>query len=220
MKTLIGIPCTDMIQGEFVECLQKMHIVGEAEVRYLRGSLVYDARNQLMQYALKKGGYDFMLWLDSDMTFEPDLMERMIASIGDKPMLTGLCFGRRPPFKPCIYNKMELKQDGIGWEPITENYFDYPRDSIFEVEACGFACVIQRMDMLEAMSVFGVPFFPVAGMGEDLSFCYRAKKLDFKIWCDSGIKLGHLMKISMDEATRDMMISDGMIRDDIKPNTN
>lgn len=211
MKTLIGVPCTDSMPSEFIECLGKMRKPGETEIRFLRGSLVYDARNQLMDYALKKGGFDYMLWLDSDMTFEPDLMERMIESLGDKQMLTGLCFGRRPPFRPCIFSKMELVQRGIGWEPVTENMFDYPRDSIFEVEACGFACVLQKMDMLEAMSVYGVPFFPVAGLGEDLSFCYRAKKLDYSIWCDSSIKLGHLMKISMDEATRDMMISDGMI---------
>jgi len=210
MKTLIGIPCMDIMPAEFIECLQHLRMVGEVEIRYLRGSLIYDARNQLMDYALKKGGFDYMLWLDSDMTFEPDLMERMIASIGDKMMLTGLCFGRRPPFKPCIFSNLDVKHDGVGWEAIADNYYDYPRNSLFEVQACGFACVMQRMDMLEAMSVYGVPFFPVAGLGEDLSFCYRAKQLDLKIWCDSSIKLGHLMKISMDEATRDRLISDGM----------
>ena len=211
MKTLIGVPCMDSVPCEFIECLMKMKKPGETEIRFLRGSLVYDARNQLMDYALKKGGFDYMLWLDSDMTFEDDLMERMLESIGDRQMLTGLCFGRRPPFKPCIFNKLELIQRGIGWEPVVENYYDYPRESVFEVEACGFACVLQKMDMLEAMSVYGVPFFPVAGLGEDLSFCYRAKKIDLKIWCDSSIRLGHLMKIPMDETTRDMMISDGMI---------
>ena len=24
--------------------------------------------------------------------------------------LTGLCFGRRPPFKPCIYKRLEVDQ--------------------------------------------------------------------------------------------------------------
>ena len=209
MKTLIAIPCMDMIESSFVECLLKMRIVGEAEVRFLKGSLVYDARNQIMQYALKKGGFDYILWLDSDMTFEPDLMERMMDSIGDKPMLTGLCFGRRPPFKPCIFKRLEVKQDGLGVEPIAENWYDYPRDSLFQVEGCGFACVLQRIDMLDAMSVFGIPFFPIAGLGEDLAFCWRAKKLDFEIWCDSRIRLGHLMRMSMEEGLRDQMIKPG-----------
>lgn len=211
MRTLIAIPCMEMIETQFIECLLKLDIVGECEVRFLKGTLVYDARNQIMEYALKKGGFDYILWLDSDMTFEPDLMKRMMESIGDKPMLTGLCFGRRPPFRPCIFNKLEVKQEGLGIMPYTENYYDYPRDSIFEVEACGFACVLQRMDMLEAMSIYGVPFFPIAGLGEDLSFCWRAKKSEFSIWCDSSIKLGHLMRMEMEEGLRDQLIEQGTL---------
>ena len=211
MRTLIAIPCMEMIETQFIECLLKLDIVGECEVRFLKGTLVYDARNQIMEYALKKGGFDYILWLDSDMTFEPDLMKRMMDSIGDKPMLTGLCFGRRPPFRPCIFKKLEVKQEGLGIMPYTENYYDYPRDSIFEVEACGFACVLQRMDMLEAMSIYGVPFFPIAGLGEDLSFCWRAKKSEFSIWCDSSIKLGHLMRMEMEEGLRDQLIEQGTL---------
>jgi len=211
MRTLIAIPCMEMIETQFIECLLKLDIVGECEVRFLKGTLVYDARNQIMEYALKKGGFDYILWLDSDMTFEQDLMKRMMESIGDKPMLTGLCFGRRPPFRPCIFKKLEVKQEGLGIMPYTENYYDYPRDSIFEVEACGFACVLQRMDMLEAMSIYGVPFFPIAGLGEDLSFCWRAKKSEFSIWCDSSIKLGHLMRMEMEEGLRDQLIEQGTL---------
>ena len=209
MKTLIAIPCMETIETQFIECLLKMKFVGECEVRFLKGSLVYDARNQIMQYAIKKGGFDYVFWLDSDMTFEPDLMERMVNSIGDKPMLTGLCFGRRPPFKPCIFSKLEVQREGIGVLPDSENFYDYPRDSLFEVAACGFACVLQRMDMLEAMSIYGVPFFPIAGLGEDLSFCWRAKRSEFSIWCDSRIKLGHIMRMSMDEDMRDQLIQIG-----------
>ena len=210
MKTLIAIPCTDAIPCEFIKCLYAMRTVGEVEIKLLNGSLVYDARNQIMEYVLEKGGFDYVLWIDSDMTFEPDLMERMMESIGDKPMLTGLCFGRRPPFRPCIFKTLDVVKEGDGLSPVTENYYDYPRDSLFEVKGCGFACVLQRVDMLEAMSVFGVPFFPLAGLGEDLSFCYRAGRIELPIWCDSRIKIGHLMRISMDEGTRDRLISDGM----------
>lgn len=209
MKTLIAIPCMDMIETSFVECLMKMRIVGEAEIRFLKGSLVYDARNQIMEYAMEKGGFDYVMWLDSDMTFEPDLMERMMASIGDRMMLTALCFGRRPPFRPCIYNRLDVEQKGVGVEPIAENWYDYPRNSIFQVEGCGFACVLQKMDMLEAMSIYGIPFFPIAGLGEDLAFCWRAKQLEIGIWCDSRIKIGHLMRMSMDEDLRDQMIQAG-----------
>ena len=212
MKTLIAIPCMDVIEADFVESLTNLRPVGEVEVKYLKASLVYDARNQITRYALDRGGFDYILWLDSDMTFEPDLMEKLIADIeGEedgikKQAVTGLCFGRRPPFKPCIYSRLDVQTNGQMVLPVCENWFNYPRDSMFEVEACGFACLLMRMDMLEAMGIYGVPFFPVGGLGEDLTFCWRAKKLDMGFWCDSRLKIGHIMRISVDETFRDNVL--------------
>ena len=60
MKTLIAIPCGDQLEANFVECLLALRSVGEVEIKLLKGTLVYDARNQLMEYAMQKGGYDFV----------------------------------------------------------------------------------------------------------------------------------------------------------------
>ena len=219
MKILIAVPCMDTIEADFVDCLTGLIMNPdnpcELEVKYLKASLVYDARNQITRYALEKGGYDYIFWLDSDMTFEPDLRIRLLADIegaetGEKLMaVTGLCFGRRPPFKPCIYNRLEVEQQGQMLLPHAENWFDYPRDQLFEVAGCGFACVLMRMDMLEAMGIYGVPFFPVGGLGEDLTFCWRAQKLEMKFHCDSRLKIGHIMRIHVDETFRDQVMDDG-----------
>lgn len=207
MKTLIAVPCMDYLEADFVECLTEMVLRhrGDVEVKLLKASLVYDARNQLVKYAREKGGYDYILWLDSDMTFEPDLLDRLLEDIEGRQAVTGLCFGRRPPFNPCIYKELDVKQDGKLITPYRKIYEDYPRDSVFEVEACGFACVLMRLDVLEAMGIYGVPFFPVAGLGEDLTFCWRARKLDIKFHCDSRLKIGHIMRVSVDEGFRDQL---------------
>jgi len=154
---------------------------------------------------LDKGCYDFVLWLDSDMTFEPDLLDRLMEDIEGRQAVTGLCFGRRPPFKPCIYKKLDVTMSNNMMLPVCENWFDYPRDQIFEVQACGFACVLMRTEALEKMLVYGVPFFPVGGLGEDLTFCWRAKKLGITFHCDSRLKIGHIMRISVDEKLRDQL---------------
>ena len=208
MKTLIAIPCMDVIEADFVECLANLRHVGEVEIKFLKASLVYDARNQITKYALDKGGFDYVLWLDSDMTFGPDLMEKLLADMepedGPKRQaVSGLCFSRRPPFKPCIYKSLDVQQQGQMIYPKAEVYLDYPRDQLFEVAACGFACVMMRMDVLEAMGIYGVPFFPIGGLGEDLTFCWRAQKLDIKFHCDSRLKIGHIMRIHVDEDFRD-----------------
>ena len=208
MKTLIAIPCMDVIEADFVECLANLRHVGDVDIKFLKASLVYDARNQITKYAIDKGGYDYVLWLDSDMTFEPDLMEKLLADMepedGPKRQaVSGLCFGRRPPFKPCIYKSLDVQQQGQMIYPKAEVYLDYPRDQLFEVAACGFACVMMRMDVLEAMGIYGVPFFPIGGLGEDLTFCWRAQKIDVKFHCDSRLKIGHIMRIHVDESFRD-----------------
>ena len=209
MKTLIAIPCMDYLEADFVESLTELilHTTKcDVEVKLLKASLVYDARNQLSKYVLEKGGYDFVLWLDSDMTFEPDLLDRLMDDMEGRQAVTGLCFGRRPPFNPSIYKELDVKQDGKLITPYRTLYEDYPRDSVFEAEACGFACVLMRIDVLEAMGIYGVPFFPVAGLGEDLTFCWRARKLDIKFHCDSRLKIGHIMRISVDEGFRDQLV--------------
>ncbi len=209
MKTLIAVPCMDYLEADFVECLLNLRPVGEIDIRLLKGSLVYDARNQITKMALA-GGYTHVLWLDSDMTFDPDLMEKLMADLEDREdidAVTGLCFSRRPPFKPCIYNRLEVQQEGNVITPIAENWYDYPRDQLFEIEGCGFACVLMKIETLQATGIYGVPFYPVGGMGEDLTYCWRAKKLGLRFWCDSRLKIGHLMRIGIDEGFRDNVIA-------------
>lgn len=203
MKTLIAVPCMDYLEAQFVESLLDLKKVGECDVKLLKSSLVYDARNQAATFAVQEG-YDYVFWIDSDMTFEPDTLERMFKSIGDNKFLTALCFSRRPPFKPCIYKEISAKkQDGMV-EPYTEIMYDYPRDQIIQIAAAGFACVLQKVEMLDVMlSVYGVPFFPIAGLGEDLSFCYRAKQIGYNMYADTSIKIGHIMRMSVDENFRD-----------------
>jgi len=212
MKTLIAIPCMDYLEADFVDCLTQMllHHRGEVEVRFLKASLVYDARNQLTKHALEAGGYDFILWLDSDMTFGPDLLDRLLEDMEGRDAVTGLCFGRRPPFKPCIYSDLKVDVQGNTITPSVTPYWDYPRDAVFPVEACGFACLMMRTDVLAAMGIYGgVPFFPVAGLGEDLTFCWRAKKLGVAFYCDSRLKIGHIMRMSVDEDFRDQVLPSG-----------
>ena len=49
MKTLIAIPCMDMIHADFVRSLLSMEINGQAQYTFAQSSLIYDARNQLAE---------------------------------------------------------------------------------------------------------------------------------------------------------------------------
>ena len=95
MKTLICIPCMDMVHTEFMKSLLAMRRPGETKIVISQSSLIYDARNNMARQAVK-GGFDRVMWLDSDMSFEPDLMERLSARLDEGcDFVSGLYFTRK-----------------------------------------------------------------------------------------------------------------------------
>lgn len=197
MKTLIAIPCMDMMHTDFVRSLVGMKIEGEVQFTFAQASLIYDGRNLLANAAIDKG-FERVLWLDSDMMFSPDLFRRLHERIDQgAELVTALCFARKAPIRPTIYRKCGLF-DGV---PTAESYHGYPEDSFFRVEACGFGACMTTVTLLRKVrDKYGLPFSPVAGFGEDLSFCLRARELGTELWCDSGIKVGHVGTSVYDEA--------------------
>ena len=45
-------------------------------------------------------------------------------------------------------------------------------------------------------------FAPINGVGEDLSFCWRARQCGYKIWCDPSIALGHEIRTIITKTNR------------------
>lgn len=202
MRTLIAIPCFDKPDTEFVESLIGMRNVGDMTISFVTSSLIYDARNQLAQKAVE-GGYDFVLWLDSDMVFAPDLAEKLFETIGDADLIAGIYFTRkRAPYKPTIFDQLQYEFDEqmhITGLNVT-NYYDYPKDAVFPIKACGFGAVLTRVSLIEKiMANLWLPFTPLTGMGEDLSFCYRATSVEGKLLCNSSVKCGHIGRVVIDE---------------------
>lgn len=192
----------DMIDTGFVQSLMGLDFDGETRIRFLPGSLVYDARNQLTEIA-RASECEYIFFIDSDMTFKGDTLKRLIkdAEENDIDVVTGLCFTRRPPIRTAIFKKCEYNVDKDGQIfPDAENYMDYPKDSLFPVAACGMACCLIRMSCVDnVLKNYGLPFSPAQGWGEDLSFCIRARELGHKIYCDSSVKIGHIGKTVISE---------------------
>ena len=192
-KILIAVPCMDMVSARFAQCLSTLKKVGKCTVSFLIGSLVYDSRNKLAVMALEMEA-DYILWLDSDMVFKPDTLERMIKVLDENPeidVLSGLYFRRGAPFTPVLFSKLEIGEDGLL---VFEDQTEIP-DERFEIAGCGFGCVLMRTDLLidiAAKEGGGVWFTPLANAGEDCAFCIRARREGYKIVCDPSIALGHM----------------------------
>lgn len=184
----------DQVAAQFAHSLASLNKVGECEIDMIIGSLIYEARNDIVKQAIKKD-VDYVMWFDSDMLFPADTLERMIKHMEDgKDIVTGIYFRRRAPFTPVLFSKLDLANG--KWEGCDE----YPQDEPFEVDGCGFGCVIVRKTvLLDMMLNYRTWFNPEYGYGEDLAFCRRAKELGYKIWADPAIKCGHVGQVIVDE---------------------
>ena len=193
MRTLVAIPCMDMMHTSFVISLTGMRMKGETKFVYSVSSLVYDSRNGLARRAIAEK-FDRVLWLDSDMEFRPDLFQRLSDDLDEgRDMVAAFYVTRKDEIKPCLFKTCGYEHHEDHVKPVAKTYYDYPKDSIFECEGVGFGGVMMNVSLLkEVEEKFGLPFAPMLGFGEDLSFCLRVRELGKKIWCDSRIKMGHV----------------------------
>lgn len=187
MKLLIAVPTLDFLHFEFVQCLtnliMRLNREGENfEVKYMAGTLVYAARNRLVEHAINNE-FTHVLWLDSDMVFQDSILEDLLFC--EKEIVCGRFNARRKPFVSCQFSKLV---------PL-ERIDDYPLDT-FEIAGCGFGCVLTTVDVLKDISQKqGTCFLPTAGFGEDLAFCVRAKESGHKIYCEPTAVVGHIAHI-------------------------
>lgn len=184
MKIMIAIPSMDQVAAEFAQSLASLRKVGDCIVAFQLSSLIYDARNNLLKKALQIGA-DYVLWLDSDMVFGPDLLEKLLEDMDGRDIVSGIYFRRRPPYTPVLMSVLE--------EAHTEDVLEYPEDEIFEIAGCGFGCLLMKADVARNVLLQTQNWFtPAYGLGEDLAFCRRAKDTGYKIWCDPRVKCGHV----------------------------
>ena len=188
--TLIAGPCMDQVPAQFAQSLATLRKVGACVIATQVGSLIYTSRNNLAAQAIKYGA-DYIFWLDSDMLFPPDTLERMLKTIKEQEgdvILTGLYCRRVAPFHPTLFKTLEVKDEMARWTD-----FDEIPEGLFEVEGCGFGCVLAPTSaFVDVQSKFGRMFSPIGDIGEDLSFCWRARECGWKILCDPSIELGHV----------------------------
>lgn len=189
MKVFIAIPCMESVPVDFVKSLMKLKTPDDTTINWSVGSLIYSSRDTLSGQAIMEGS-DYVLWLDSDMVFDSYLLRKLM--LDDVDFVSGLYFRRKAPYHPVIYKSIGEK---------TEEFLDYP-SGLFEIDACGFGGVLMKTAMLkDIIDKEHSAFAPLPGYGEDISFCIRAKRNGYKLWCDSRVKMGHIAKTLANEET-------------------
>ena len=203
-KIMIGIPMLGTVTAEFFKSILMIKTNGNTQIALEVNSLTHVARNNLAAKALEQE-CDYIVMVDSDMTFEPDAILKLVqdAEEGQLDLVAALSFRRQYPTAPIICKSVTWERD-METGQIThgsEAMLDYPKDSLFEIGGAGFGMVCVRCETIkEVAGKFAMPpFDPMPALGEDYSFCWRMGQLGKKLYCDSRIKLGHVGATIFDE---------------------
>ena len=187
-RIILGIPHTGIMYSDVATSLIKIQTKYAINIQMLKSSILYISRENLAIAALNYNA-DYLMFLDSDQTIQPDTIDRMAAHLENgEDIVTTLIFRKDPPFQPCIFkSQKELPNRQIALE-----YYDVDEQDLskpFYVESCGLGCAMIRTEILK-----NIPrpwFMPRPYTGEDISFIWEARQKGYKILCDPTIEIGH-----------------------------
>ena len=165
-----------------------------------------EARNAAIGNFLDSVG-DWLMWVDTDMTFGYDAIERLVqtAHKHEADMVAGLGF---------IFKRAsgEVIPNGYLWDDGDLEFHemgDYTKGDVHAIDGTGSGFVLIHRRVFEA---FDDKHWhktwtnhPETGstMGHDLAFCRRATGYGFKIVWDTSVTTGHIKSFELAEETYD-----------------
>lgn len=160
------------------------HPHAEIGLSNYRSSVLPDSRNVLAQSAINDGA-THILYLDSDMMFPPDLLNRLLAH--GREIVAVNYVRRTVPTVPTAFIE--------GEGPL---YTEDDDHGLVEVSHCGMGAMLIRCDVFDGMPMPLFQFIPRPGspnmLGEDVLFCSIARERGHKIMIDQDLsrEIGHL----------------------------
>lgn len=218
-KVVISYLHPGLVHGAFMESVVDLIVYDTAFHRRIvsgggrlaaqAGANLSGPRNGLVKQFLTYGQADWLWMVDSDMTFRPDTVERLLehADPDEAPIVGGLCFGfdDKAEIQPTLFGLVGDEQ-----HPQVIRYHEWPPDSMFQVAATGAACLLMHKTALERIRDFEPPGHPGtrgfnrafpwfqeleqdgAPVSEDIAFCWRAGIAGVPIFVNTAVTLGHI----------------------------
>jgi hypothetical protein len=218
---VILVPCNGGIEFKTDEALRVLESRGYEVWRNPYFSAIDQGRNRLAFDALYNRNFKELLWIDSDIAFNPDDVER-IRSHNQPIVAAAYPFKNWPVMtvQPLKDDVIEFGCDGKLVEVMcAATGFLYTKAEVYYN-------IKEKLNLPICNTSFGspqVPFFQPGiwewdglqyYLGEDFSYCLRARKCNYKILLDTGISLGHIGKYTF--TIEDVINKTGQVP---KPNT-
>lgn len=172
---------------------------GGGRIQRYSSANISNARNGVVRQFLDETQAEWLWMIDTDMTFPPDVVERIVAEAHPEkaPIVGGLCFGvDEGELFATLY---DMVQETPEVPPHMVRYNTWPDDTMFQVIATGAACLLVHRRVAEAIrEKYPEPYpwfqemnFGGQPMGEDITFCLRAGLCGFPIFVHTGVHIGH-----------------------------
>jgi hypothetical protein len=144
------------------------------------------SRNSLVAASLERGS-EWMLFLDDDHSFPPDILQRLL--LHEQPVVASLYLQRADPFLPLAYTS---KKDGDYW-PLDLD--EHGKQGLVPVIGAGTGGMLIRSEVFHHLDP---PWFiHTTQQSEDLYFCDRCVEAGIPIFVDLAARLGHVAAVNV-----------------------
>lgn len=181
--------------SECVETMQDMKWPDDAKQILVRSrhTSIDRMRNNLAEKALECGA-THILFLDSDMVCPRDGLLRLWehAKAGHQ-IVSAVAWRRAGKLYPCVYHWLEETYEMKAYQH--DDWWEH--HDLVEVDGVGASCLLIAAEVLMKVPLPWFQFTTLPNgnqMGEDLSFCRKAREMGFKIVVDPGITFGHMIQ--------------------------
>lgn len=190
-RILIAVPTAKYIETKTFKSIYDLHIPEGYTVDFesFFGYNVDQVRNLIAHHAIT-ANYDYVLFIDSDISFTPESLSELLMVEGD--IVTGVY---RQRFLDKVVPEIYVDLPGGGTDNIDPDYLNEQMEP-FEIAGCGFGYVLVKV---KVMKDIGYPQFFYKHsiefedtVSEDTYFCEKAKKKGYKIICNPLVQCGHI----------------------------
>lgn len=185
IKVLCGAPCGKTpVYDLFYDSFTTLEIPHGSIKQRVTGGSVPSNLNKIVESAIEhKASHVFIV--EDDSSFAPNTLIRLLTH--DKPVVTGLCRSRQAPFRPYIYDGLDLKL-GLLWRDLT------PEDSgLIKVSATGMGGILIKMSVFDKLKkpYFHSYYDGETEWGQDIVFGKSLIEAGIDVYCDLDVIIDH-----------------------------
>lgn len=210
MHILVGLPTPENVHNEFafgnlpqiINHTKKVFPGVKVSFANKEGVRTDANRNSILKQAIEDGTVDYILWLDVDELYPPEILERYLKDTEELKqsidVIGCLYFKRSYPYEPVAYT--------FSGERIKPYKTLLPsaveKDKIYEIDGLGYGGMLVNMKVYERLGKkrwtnygvnFHLPYEVEEHITHDLVFCRDVKKAGMSVKLHGAVRPGHLM---------------------------